>query len=113
MHSVTSNAVAEYINNQNVLSDWLDFYGYNNNSWIMVSAPYDGKIIATTSKRNDPSMQIYINNNKIANVGCIANSVELSIGEITFRKGDRVQVADNPSYARVSFYYLRDYSARS
>lgn len=78
----------------------------------MLTAPYDGKVIATTSMRNDPSMQIYINGVKVAHVGCIANSVELTIGEVTFRRGDKVQIMDNPSYAKVCFYYLRNYKYR-
>lgn len=112
MHAVTSNAVAEYLNNQNILTDWQDFYIYNQNSWTMNPAPYDGKVIAISEKRNDPEIEIKINDVQIAYTGLVATDVQITIGEVTFRKGDKVQVARNPSKAMVCFYNLRDYSQR-
>lgn len=80
----------------NRLTEWYNFYTYNNNSWVMTSAPYDGFVTVSTSGATGQSVNIYIND-----VHIIANSNSdygvNGIGEIAFKKGDKIKLTGNIS----------------
>ncbi len=100
MNPITSNAVARYIRNQNVLSD----YETASSSF---TAEYDGFISANVAGTG-ASVNIQINGVTIAN-NSNANYGSNGVSAL-FKKGD--VVSTNASSPKVAYYKLRDYTGR-
>lgn len=78
----------------------------------MASAPYDGFVVANTyggGQYNDTKI-------KINDIDIAANNGgdygRESVGEVAFRKGDKIQVIASQNEAWVCFYEKRDYTNR-
>ena len=79
----------------------------------MASAPYDGFICAATNGGQGFNARIIINDVYI----CVASNADYgnnSVGEVAFRKGDKIELSGNFSggYRNICFYEKRDYSNR-
>ena len=113
-HDDVIDQMKAYIRNQNVLSDWENFYTYNNNSWNMTSAPFDGYVIGRTTRGSQDSISIKINNVQVGYFG-LGSGGKICIGEISFKKGDSILFESDMDTAScyIRFYNLRDYSDRT
>ena len=105
----------QYIRNQNVLSNWEDFYTYNNNSWVMNSAPFDGfvTVYGGTNLTSYPSVYLLINDVIVGGFYTNSGASSCHVGEIAFRKGDKISFSGHWTYSKICFYKLRDYSDRT
>ena len=102
--------VAEYIRNQNVLSDieGLPVFGS--------PMPYDGIIYFTTANDvNAPRLELYMNGTLVAQAGYNASSnTVVQCDSIPFMKGDIFTITGEEGLLSgyVRFYKLRDYTGR-
>lgn len=97
----------EYVRNQNILSDWEDFYTYNGNSYTMNSAPYDG-FVTVRSRSDSGGTTIKVNDAQWAGINGGTHAT------VPFKKGDKIQFIDNiiQGDTKIAFYTLRDYTGR-
>lgn len=102
--------VAEYIRNQNVLSDLEGWTGLDS------PMPYDGIIYLTThSDINYPRIKIYMNSEIVAEAGYNASSnTVVQCDSIPFMKGDIFSITGGEGLMSgyIRFYKLRDYTGR-
>lgn len=104
----------EFANNQNELSDWYDFYTYNENSWIMPSAPYDGFVSAISVGGQNMGVKIVINDTIIFATATTSAWTQDTI-VTPFKKGDKINLTTSSSYPSVGyvcFYEKRTYANR-
>ena len=111
-YSIYANGWNDFVNNCE-LSEWENFYAYNNNSWTMTSAPYDGFVTIYTNGGQGVGALVQIND---VDMGYNSNASygTNSVGSYAFRKGDKV-VAEPRNVggtAYICFYKKRDYSNR-
>ena len=97
-----------------MLSDWEDFYPLANNSWTLNSAPYDGFVTGFGGQTltSYPSLHVYINNVDVGGFYTNSGASSCCVGEIAFRKGDKIAISGHVAYGKICFYKLRDYSNR-
>ena len=104
------NQIKDYVNNQNILSDWENYtYTVNVNS----PAPYDGYIsLYKTLASAYHSNQIYIDDVLITNLYTSVDTSQQIC--LPFRKGQNIRISDNYGLATptVAYYKLRDYTGR-
>ena len=95
--------MAEYIRNQNILSDYEDINLSN-----QVTMEYDG-FLSVTALGNQ--RKIIVNNVRVSSASPVSD-IDGS-GFIAFRKGDVVKLSNYYNEcAKVAYYKLRDYSGR-
>lgn len=109
MHAVTSNAVAEYLNNQNLLSDYENYSLSTTNATM----DYDGVLIWTVGGGTG-GRQLYINDVAILGVTIPSGASGLyEVVTVNFRKGDKIRLDYGMwGTAKIAYYKLRDYSLR-
>lgn len=112
-YSIYANGYNEFVNNCE-LSEWRNFYTYNNNSWTMASAPYDGFLTAVAGEAPNMAVEIKINDISISSSYIVSSITTVAIGEIAFNKGDKIQIGGNPNGSKcfICFFEKRDYSNR-
>ena len=114
-----SGLTAEYVRNQNILSDWEDITISTNEAAPTVM-PYDGFITVPTQPYDDN--YIFVNGARIqetvSSASIAGNRVIVSVSLLCpVKKGDNVYVKHNgPGFkgttSKACFYKLRDYTGR-
>lgn len=110
--------VAEYIRNQNVLSELENFEDLGNNPY---TCPYDGiALISTGFSANNGYLQVLVNSQVVAVInmyGASGSGADIEVNTVTvpLNKGDVINVQGtvvSKYIYKVSWYKLRDYTGR-